>query len=125
MDLALSPQQEAFRQEVRLWADQNVGRDVTPRDPAKRVEFERAWQRRLAEAGLVCVHWPTEHGGRGLGWTENFILQEELALAGAPEIINRVAVNLVGPTLIAHGTEAQRARYLPGIVRSAELWCQL
>jgi alkylation response protein AidB-like acyl-CoA dehydrogenase len=125
MDLALSPQQEAFRQEVRLWASHNIGQEVTPREPAKRVEFERAWQRRLAEAGLVSVHWPIEHGGRGMGWTENFILQEELAFAGAPEIINRVAVNLVGPTLIAHGTEEQRARYLPGIVRAAELWCQL
>jgi alkylation response protein AidB-like acyl-CoA dehydrogenase len=125
MDLALSPKQEAFRQEVRLWASHNIGQEVTPRDPAKRVEFERAWQRRLAEAGLVSVHWPTKHGGRGMGWTENFILQEELALAGAPEIINRVAVNLVGPTLIAHGTEEQRTRYLPGIVRAAELWCQL
>jgi alkylation response protein AidB-like acyl-CoA dehydrogenase len=125
MDFALSPEQELFRHEVRLWASEHVGRDVAPRQPSERVAFERAWQCRLAEAGLVSVHWPKEHGGRGLGWTENFILQEELALAGAPEIINRVGVNLVGPTLIAHGTEEQRVRFLPGIVRAAELWCQL
>jgi alkylation response protein AidB-like acyl-CoA dehydrogenase len=124
MDLTLTPAQEVFRQEVRLWVKENAA-DIAPRDPAARMAFERAWQRRLADAGLVSVHWPIEHGGRGLGWTENFILQEELALAGAPEIINRVAVNLVGPTLIAHGTEEQRIRFLPGIVRADELWCQL
>ncbi len=77
----------------------------------------------MADAGLVAVHWPVSAGGRGLGWTENFILQEEMALCGAPEIINRVGINLVGPTLIGHGTEMQR-EFLRGIVRADDLWCQ-
>ena len=125
MDLRLTDDQEAFRAEVASWAAEHVARDQIPRDPALRVEFERVWQRRLADARLVAVHWPEEHGGRSLGWTENFLLQEELAKAGAPEIINRVAVNLVGPTLIQHGTPEQRERFLRGIVRADQIWCQL
>ncbi len=73
----------------------------------------------------MAVHWPVEHGGRGLGWIEAFIVQEEVALARAPEIVNRVAVNLVGPTLLEHGTPEQRERHLRSILTADDLWCQL
>ena len=72
-----------------------------------------AWQRRLSDAGWAAVHWPREYGGRGASLTEQAIFQEEMARARAPQMMNRVGINLVGPTLIAHGTEEQRRRYLP------------
>jgi alkylation response protein AidB-like acyl-CoA dehydrogenase len=125
MDPRLSSEQDAFRKEVRGWLTANRPANEEPSDPAERVAHQRDWQRRLSDAGYVAVHWPVAYGGRGLGWTENFLLQEELALSGAPEIVNRVAVNLVGPTLIAHGTDEQRRSFLRGIVRADHIWCQL
>src|SRR5204862_158760 len=68
---------------------------------------------------------PVEHGGRGAGPLHHFIVQEELARARAPELAGRIGINLVGPTLLAHATEEQRARWLPNILRADELWCQL
>ncbi|TME70406.1 MAG: hypothetical protein E6I48_14975, partial [Chloroflexi bacterium] len=92
---------------------------------AEEVAFLRAWQRRLHDGGWVGIHWPREYGGRGATVVEHYIFQEEIAAARAPEIINRIGVNLVGPTLIAHGTEEQRRRFLPPILPADELWCQL
>ncbi len=85
----------------------------------------RAWQRTMHAGGWVGVHWPVEHGGRGATATEIAIYNEELARAGAPPFIGRVGLTLVGPTLIAHGTEAQRARWLPRILAADDVWCQL
>ena len=79
----------------------------------------------LFAGGWVGVHWPTEYGGRGASIVENYIFQEEMARAQAPEIINRIGVNLVGPTLIRHGTEAQKQRHLSKILAAEEIWCQL
>ena len=103
----------------------NMPGDVAPDDGIARIEFERAWQAALAGADLVAVHFPRDYGGRDLGWTETFIVQEELALAHAPEIVNRVAINLVGPTLLEHGTEEQRRRYLRSAITAEDIWCQL
>ena len=71
------------------------------------------------------MHWPRQYGGRGATMFENYILQEEFARALAPEIIGRIGVNLVGPTLIAHGSEEQKRRYLRPILAAEEIWCQL
>src|SRR5207302_1242354 len=87
--------------------------------------FLRAWQRQLHDGRWVGIHWPREYGGRGASVVEHYIFQEEMAAARAPEIINRIGVNLVGPTLIAHGSEAQKRRFLPQILPADELWCQL
>ena len=76
-------------------------------------------------AGWVGVTWPAAVGGRGLGPAENFVVQEELARARAPELVGRIGVNLAGPTMLDNGTEEQKARWLPGILPAAELWCQL
>jgi alkylation response protein AidB-like acyl-CoA dehydrogenase len=126
VDLAFSPAEEAFRAELRAWLAANV----PPGQPehaslADEVAWLRAWQRRLHEGRWVGIHWPRAYGGRGASVVENYIFQEEVAAARAPEIINRIGVNLVGPTLVAHGTEEQRRRFLPAIMPGDELWCQL
>ncbi len=131
MDLSFSPAEEAFRAELRAGLAAHAppaGRRGEPPEFASladEVAFLRGWQRRLADGGWVGIHWPREYGGRGASVVENYLFQEEMATARAPEIINRIGVNLVGPTLIAHGTDAQRRRFLPQILSADELWCQL
>jgi alkylation response protein AidB-like acyl-CoA dehydrogenase len=131
MDLSFSPAEETFRQELRAWLAANIPpawaaggvRDFESLE--EEVAFLREWQRRLAEGRWVGIHWPREYGGRGATVVENYIFQEEMAAARAPEIINRIGVNLLGPTLIAHGTDEQKRRYLPKVLSAEEIWCQL
>ena len=131
MDLTHSEEDRAFRAEVRGWLDEHLsgefadlrglggaGRDHEAHD--ERV----AWNRHLAEHGWTCIGWPTEHGGRGLSLMQQVIFHEEYARADAPARVNHLGEELLGPTLIAFGTEAQRQRFLPPIVEVAELWCQ-
>jgi len=132
VDLSFSAAEEAFRADLRTWLRANLpagwgGDDEPPAHAtlADEVAFLRTWQRELARAGWVGIHWPQQYGGRGASVVENYIFQEEMAAARAPEIINRIGVNLVGPTLIAHGTEEQKRRFLPAILPAEELWCQL
>jgi len=132
VDLSFSAAEEAFRADLRAWLRANLpagwGGDEEPpahATLATEVAFLRAWQGELARAGWVGIHWPQQYGGRGASVVENYIFQEEMAAARAPEIINRIGVNLVGPTLIAHGTEEQKRRFLPAILPAEELWCQL
>ncbi len=131
MDLTPTPEQEAFRAECRSWLQANLpweyGHGLPPRfdDLAEEVAFLRGWQRQLAEACYVGVTWPAELGGRGAGALHHFIVQEELARARAPELVGRIGINLVGPTLLAHATPEQKERWLAKILRADELWCQL
>jgi alkylation response protein AidB-like acyl-CoA dehydrogenase len=131
VDLSFSPAEEAFRAELRDWLAAHVPPEWRGGEPpdfaslADEVAFLRDWQRQLADAGWVGIHWPREYGGRGASVVEHYIFQEEIAAARAPEIVNRIGVNLVGPTLIAHGTDEQRRRFLRHILRATEVWCQL
>ena len=131
MDLSFSPAEEAFRTELREWLAANLPPDWRGGEPpefaslADEVAGLRDWQRALAAGGWVGIHWPREYGGRGATAVEHYVFQEEIAAARAPEIINRIGVNLVGPTLIAHGTDEQRRRFLPRILPAEDLWCQL
>ena len=130
MDFSYSADDEAFRQEVRAWlvANPPARGERVPHDDAslaEEVTFLRAWQRRLYDAGYVGLLWPREYGGRGARPTQQAILNAELARARVPQLINRVGVNNTGPTLIAHGTEAQKKRLLPKILSGEEIWCQL
>jgi alkylation response protein AidB-like acyl-CoA dehydrogenase len=131
MDLAPTPEMADLRAEVRAWLEANLpwayGVGLPPRfhDLAEEVAFGRRWQEKLAGAGWVGVTWPPAYGGRGLGPAANFVVQEELARARAPELVGRIGVNLAGPTLLAHGTDAQKRRFLPGVLAAKELWCQL
>lgn len=130
MDFASSPSDERFRQQVRDWlaAHRPARPERVPHDDASLAEefvFLTAWQRQLCDAGFVGLLWPPEYGGRGAPPTHQAILNEELARARAPQLINRVGINNVGPTLILHGTEAQKQRLLPAILTADEIWCQL
>jgi alkylation response protein AidB-like acyl-CoA dehydrogenase len=130
MDFSFTPEDELFRAALRAWLAANVPRrpERVPRDEtslAAEVAFLRDWQRRLWEAGYVGLLWPRAYGGRGAPATQQAILNEELARARAPQLVNRVGVNNAGPTLIAYGTEAQKRRLLPPILSGEELWCQL
>src|SRR5215472_3188645 len=130
MDLSFSPAAEEFRAELRAWLARNTPRDFSSdaAEPAtldEEVAFLRAWQATLAEGRWVGVHWPREYGGRGAGVEEHYIFQEEMPFARAPEIINRIGVNLVGPSLMKHGSEDQKRRYLPRILSAEDIWCQL
>ena len=131
MDLTPTAEQRAFRAECRAWLKDNLpwdyGTGLPPLfdDLAEEVEFGRAWQRRLAEAGLVGVTWPVEYGGRGADPVFGFVVQEELARARAPELVGRIGVNLVGPYLLAQGTGDQKQRWLPTILNAEQLFCQL
>jgi alkylation response protein AidB-like acyl-CoA dehydrogenase len=126
MDLSFSAAEEAFRTELRAWLAAHLPKKTPePETLEEEVAFLIEWQRVLFSGRWVGVHWPKEYGGRGASIVENYILQEELARLQAPEVINRIGVNLVGPTLIRHGSEAQRQRHLSKILAAEEIWCQL
>ena len=131
MNLEPTEAEAKLRADVRLWLREHLpweyGKGLPPHfdDLAAEVAFGRDWQGKLAEGRWVSVAWPEEYGGRGAGAVEHFIVTEELARARAPELVGRIGVNLVGPTLLAHGTPEQKAQWLPNILSARELWCQL
>jgi alkylation response protein AidB-like acyl-CoA dehydrogenase len=123
MDLTLSTEEEAFRDELRGWlGEHNPGREPEGDDAA--FEFRRAWQRTLFDAGWTGVSWPREYGGRGATLVEQAIFNEEMVRAQAPPLANVLGIAMGGPTVIAHGTEEQRERFLQPILSAEEIWCQ-
>ncbi|HTS76340.1 MAG TPA: acyl-CoA dehydrogenase [Bryobacteraceae bacterium] len=129
MDLNLTPQELAFRDEVRAWFAANVPKDWVQRRNAEesmqaRFEYLRAWQRKMFDAGWAGVSWPKEYGGRGATLMEQVIFIEEMARAEAPPMANVLGLGLIGPTIIAFGNDAQKKRYLPKILSAEEIWCQ-
>ena len=125
MNLSLSDDARRFRDEVRGWLEANV--EPTPEfvDFDDEFTWGRRWQARLAADRWVGIHWPTEYGGRGASPIEVALFNVEYARSRAPQPVNRTGVNLVGPTLLAHGDDAQRHRWLPSILDAGEIWCQL
>jgi alkylation response protein AidB-like acyl-CoA dehydrogenase len=129
MDLRYTPAERAFQREVRTWLQRNVPRrrrDERPRewlDPA-RIAEAKAWQAKVHAAGYLALGWPREYGGAGADVMQQTIVNEEMVRARAPALIGAMGILMVGPTLIQHGTEAQRGRYLPRILTAEEIWCQ-
>jgi alkylation response protein AidB-like acyl-CoA dehydrogenase len=123
MDLTLSPAEETFRDELRSWLDANHPGEEPASDEAA-FEFRRAWQRKLHEAGWAGVSWPKEYGGRGATLIEQAIFNEEVVRARTPTVANVLGLAMGGPTVIAHGTEEQKRRYLAPILSAEEIWCQ-
>ena len=125
MDLALSADERAFALEVRTWLARNTDRPDAALSGEEAIHWGRRWQAKLADARMVAIAWPQSVGGRGATPVEVALYNMEYARAGAPQPVNRVGINLVGPTLLAHGTPAQQQRWLPSILDASEIWCQL
>jgi alkylation response protein AidB-like acyl-CoA dehydrogenase len=128
MDLRATAADEAFRAELRGWLEDAVARHGPPPDGADwatRRAYETSWQRKLHDAGYSGLAWPTAVGGRGLLVSQQIVYYEECARAGAPAVgVNFVGLMHAGPTLIAEGTDGQRAAHLPRILAGESVWCQ-
>jgi alkylation response protein AidB-like acyl-CoA dehydrogenase len=128
VDLHYSEADESFRKELRAWLDDAVpayGPPPPPGDWEARRAFDTGWQRQLHDAGYAGLNWPVEFGGRGLPVSQQLVYLEEYAASGAPYVgINFVGNAHAGPTLIAEGTDEQRAYHLPRILRGETVWCQ-
>jgi alkylation response protein AidB-like acyl-CoA dehydrogenase len=120
-----SPSDEEFRAELRTWLGDHPPPAVTVATSRDEAEILRTWQKTLHAARWVGIHWPVEHGGRGASAAQVAIYNEELARANAPGVLGRAGITLVGPTLMAHGTDEQRARWIPRILAGDDVWCQL
>jgi alkylation response protein AidB-like acyl-CoA dehydrogenase len=129
MDLTYTPEDEAFRRQVRAWLTKNVPRrrrhtSAAELGDSERVRNAKAWQRKLHDAGYVAIGWPSAHGGRDASVTQQTILDEELVRARAPMLIGMMGVRMVGPTLIQYGSPEQQRRFLHKILTGEEIWCQ-
>jgi alkylation response protein AidB-like acyl-CoA dehydrogenase len=134
MDFRDTPDEAAFRTEVRAWlaaslpsgwTGQPVPKPGDGPDDRQRIEdLRRWWQRELHQAGWAGLAWPPEYGGRGASLVEQVIFNEEAARARAPQPINVIGLHMAGPTIIAWGDERQKARYLPALLSGDEVWCQ-
>ncbi len=131
MKLSFSAADEQFRAEVADWLAANLCGEFElvrfrggPGDEHSCVEERKAWERRLHQGGWTGLGWPREYGGRGASIEQQVIFNEEYARAGGPGRMGHIGETLTGPTLIAFGNQAQKQRYLPGILRGEDLWCQ-
>jgi alkylation response protein AidB-like acyl-CoA dehydrogenase len=128
MDLNLTPEELRFRDEFRIWLEANIPEEWAAFQEQQhessrgRFDFLRTWQKKMAEAGWTGVHWPKEYGGRAHFDSTDHIHSGDSA--AAPPLINVLGLSLLGPTLIAYGTEAQKQRFLSNILSADEIWCQ-
>jgi alkylation response protein AidB-like acyl-CoA dehydrogenase len=116
---------EGFRQELRAWLAEHASPSIAIATSAEEAETLRQWQRTLYAGGWVGIHWPTEYGGRGASVLEVAIFNEEMARAGAADIPGKAGLSLVGPALMAYGSEQQKIEWLPRILSGDDVWCQL
>ena len=129
MDLRYPPEAEAFRSELRAWLEANLPDDL-PRQMEQlergTVELERLreWNRTLADAGYAALSWPEEYGGRGASLLDQIVFNEEMDRVGAPGPVNIVGMPNIAPAIMQWGTEEQKVRYLPRMLRGDDIWCQ-
>ncbi|MFZ0342808.1 MAG: acyl-CoA dehydrogenase family protein, partial [Gaiellaceae bacterium] len=127
MDLRDTPEEAQFRASLRAWIAENLPEDKRGgRGGAQRFDdpFMREWSRKLYEGGYAGLTWPKEYGGEGAPPSFQAMLYEELAAAQAPAHVGVIGLGMAGPTIVAHGTEEQKARYLQPILSADEIWCQ-
>jgi alkylation response protein AidB-like acyl-CoA dehydrogenase len=126
VDLRDTPDEAAFRSEVKAWIEANLPDELRGGRLGERRfdQLGREWSRRLHDAGYAGLTWPKEYGGAGAPYSYQAILLEEFALAEAPGHIGVIGLGMAGPTIIAHGTEQQKSRYLAKILSADEIWCQ-
>lgn len=125
MELTYNDKQQAFRAEVRQWLQQNLPAEpLASYDTKEGFEQHREWERKLFDARLSMVMWPTELGGRGCDLIEWLIFEEEYYGAGAPMRVNQNGQLLLGPTLMEFGTQTQKEKFLPRMAASDDMWAQ-
>jgi alkylation response protein AidB-like acyl-CoA dehydrogenase len=130
MDFSFTPAQEAFRQELQTWLAANVPatghrlQHLQPQASADDLQFLKAWQRKVYEGGWTGIAWPKEYGGRGASLVERMIFDQEMAAHKAPGLLNVLGLEIVGPTMIVHGTDAQKSAHLRHILSGEEIWSQ-
>jgi alkylation response protein AidB-like acyl-CoA dehydrogenase len=131
VDLDDTPDQAAYRAQVRGWLEEHKpeapvlqGPDAV-QDEQEVIAARRKWQGKLAEGGLAGVTWPKEYGGQGLGPINQVICNQEIARAKVPGILDAIGIGMLGPTIIAHGEEQQKSRHLGPMLHGDEVWCQL
>jgi alkylation response protein AidB-like acyl-CoA dehydrogenase len=130
MEVDLGPEAEAFRDELRQWLEANRPDGLDPDAGERGVGAGgggarlRAWTETLHDAGYLCVSWPEEYGGRGLSGLEVAVMNEEFARAGVPRVTRGMGEWLVGPSIIVHGTDEQKAYFLPRIIDGRDRYCQ-
>lgn len=130
MDFSFTAAEEAFRNELRSWLEENLpdgwieGTFQMPEDVQENAKFLREWQRKLSEGQWAGISWPKKYGGRGATLIEEVIYEQEMARVKAPPTLNIIGTAMVGPTLLQIGTDYQKERYLPKILNGEEIWCQ-
>ncbi len=131
MHLSFSDEDEAFRREFSEWIGDHLTGEFAvlrgrggPGDEHSLLDERRAWERELARGGWTCVGWPPKYGGRGATLMQQVVFHEEYAAAGGPGRLGLIGEGMLGPTIIAFGNEEQKRRFLPGIVKGEEVWCQ-
>ena len=128
MDLSFSPEEERFRARVQQFLRENLPSEwgkpgFRPRGMSQ-IDFLKDWQRRLYENGFLGMSWPREYGGQSASQVEMAIFSEEVARFRAPGPLNGLGLSLAGPTIITHGTDEQKKRFLSKILSGEEIWCQ-
>jgi alkylation response protein AidB-like acyl-CoA dehydrogenase len=131
MQLSFSPEDEKFRRQVASWLKENLIGEFAklkfrggPGDEHMYSAERKVWEQKLAQGGWVGVGWAKESGGLGCSIEQQVIFNEEYARAGGPGRVGHIGEGLVGPTLLAFGSDEQKEKYLPGILDGSELWCQ-
>jgi alkylation response protein AidB-like acyl-CoA dehydrogenase len=120
MDLQLTPEDVAYREQVQAWLAENL-----PKKKLETMEERKAWHRKMYEAGFIGMGWPKAYGGQEARPMEQAIVGAEMARVNAPAPMNGLGIGIVGPTIIHHGTEEQKKRFIQKILSAEELWCQL
>jgi alkylation response protein AidB-like acyl-CoA dehydrogenase len=130
MDFAYPPEAESFRTQFRAWLEEHLPDDLrgvhasVAMEGGAGLERLRAWNRTLADARYAAIAWPPDYGGRGAGVMEQVVFAEEMHRAGAPGTVNLIGLSNIAPAIIEHGTEDQRRRLLPRMLRGDDIWCQ-
>lgn len=128
MNLSLPPELESFRATAAAWLESELaGRFSALRgvhNYSEMIDLRRDWEQVMGAAGWSCIGWPKEHGGRNASLAEQVVFAEEYARAGAPSRIGHIGVELLGPTLLALGSDDQKIRFLPEIANGRTIWCQ-
>jgi acyl-CoA dehydrogenase len=137
MDFKDSPEDAAWREEISKWLDANASRlpegeesvvnllGEEEEDEGAFVERSKAWQKKLYEAGYAAITWPKAFGGRDASPMQSFILGQEMGKYDVPAGVYTIGLGMIGPTIMTHGTEEQKERFLPKMLEGSEIWCQL